>query len=241
MSSTDAKLAVIRKLLAQAEDAAASPAEAETFTAKAAELMARYGVDRAMLADGDETADGIADREIPVDPPYARDKFGLLAGIARAMGLRVVHKSGYRGRDTTALLFGFASDIERAEILFTSLLLQAVRGVLAARVPPGEHVAAYRRSWIVGFSATIHHRLAEAEERARAQTTSTSAAGRSAEVVLADRRRVVDTRFAEAFPRLGTMGPRYLSGSGHREGAAAGHRADLGVTSLRSRQGVIDR
>ncbi|GAA0265226.1 DUF2786 domain-containing protein [Cryptosporangium japonicum] len=241
MSTTDAKLAVIRKLLAQAEDAAASPAEAETFTAKAAELMARYGVDRAMLADGDETADAITDREIPVEPPYARDKFGLLAGIARALGLRVVHKSGYRGRGTTALLFGYSSDIERTEILFTSLLLQAVRGVLAAPVPPGEHTAAYRRSWIVGFSTTVHHRLTEAEERARSRTTSTSAAGRSAEVVLADRRQVVDQRFTEAFPRLGTMGRRYLSGGGHRDGATAGRRADLGATSLRSERGAIDR
>ncbi|MFG1921633.1 DUF2786 domain-containing protein [Cryptosporangium sp. NPDC048952] len=244
MSATDAKLAVIRKLLAQAEDPAASPAEAETFTAKAAELMARYGVDRAMLADGDETADAIADREIPVDPPYARDKFGLLAGIARALGLRVIHKSGYRGRGTKALLFGYSSDIERTEILFTSLLLQAARGLLAAEVPPGEHVAAYRRTWLVGFSATVHRRLTEAEERARAEATgsaATSAAGRSAEVVLADRQRIVDQRFTETFPRLGTMGARYLSGSGHRDGAAAGHRADLGGPSLRTRRGTLGR
>ena len=51
MTSDSAMLDRIRKLLAQAEDDAVTPAEAEAFTAKAAELMARYGIDREMLAD----------------------------------------------------------------------------------------------------------------------------------------------------------------------------------------------
>ena len=46
----DDKLARIRKLLAQAEDPAATTAEAEAFNAKAAELMARHGVDATLLA-----------------------------------------------------------------------------------------------------------------------------------------------------------------------------------------------
>src|ERR1700753_123656 len=40
----------VRKLLAKAEDASVTPAEAEALTAKAAELMARYGIERALLA-----------------------------------------------------------------------------------------------------------------------------------------------------------------------------------------------
>jgi len=39
----------VRKLLAKAEDEGCSQAEAEALTAKAAELMARYGIDRALL------------------------------------------------------------------------------------------------------------------------------------------------------------------------------------------------
>ena len=39
----------VRKLLAKAEDDGVTPAEAEALTAKAAELMARYGIDRALL------------------------------------------------------------------------------------------------------------------------------------------------------------------------------------------------
>lgn len=244
MTATDAKLAIIRKLLAQAEDAAASPAEAETFTAKAAELMARYGVDRAMLADGDEAADGIADRTIALDPPYALDKIGLLGGIARALGLRVVQHTGHgpRGKELSALLFGYSSDIERAEILFTSLLVQAARGLAGARVPADESKAAYRRAWLAGFSGTVHRRLAEAEQRARSEAASfTSAAGRSAEVVLADRQRIVDQRFGEAFPHLRAAPRRVLSGSGHGDGVEAGRRADLGGSALSSRRRSLRR
>ena len=40
----------IRALLAQAEDPAATPAEAETFLAKATKLIAKLGIDTAMLA-----------------------------------------------------------------------------------------------------------------------------------------------------------------------------------------------
>ena len=54
----DDKLARIRKLLAQAEDPAATAAEAEAFNAKAAELMARHGVDAALLAASDPGSRG---------------------------------------------------------------------------------------------------------------------------------------------------------------------------------------
>ncbi|MFI5954813.1 DUF2786 domain-containing protein [Cryptosporangium sp. NPDC051539] len=238
---SDAKLATIRKLLAQAEDTAASPAEAETFTAKAAELMARYGVDLAMLADGDSSADEIADRWITLDPPYALDKRDLLTSIARALGLRAILRT-IPGGEISAMLFGYRSDLERSEILFTSLLLQAVRGMVATPVPPSENKAAFRRAWLAGFSATVWRRLQAAEQRAREEATesgSTSATGRSAELVLADRRSTVDAQFAEAFPRLGTARNRRLSsGRGHEAGVEAGARADLGHPGLSRRRAL---
>ena len=242
MSAAEAKLAIIRKLLAQAEDAAASPAEAETFTAKAAELMARYGVDRAMLTDRDESADVIGDRTIVLDPPYALDKFELISGVARALGLRVVRRIEYlgTGKQFSAVLFGYGSDLERSEILFTSLLVQAAHGLAAARVPSWENKAAYRRAWLVGFAATVHRRLAAAENRAKQEATAANPppgpSGRSVELVLADRKRIVDHRFEEAFPDLRTAAPRVLRGSGHHDGRLAGDRADLGGPRVHGRR-----
>ncbi len=48
-AATYDRLDRVRKLLAKAEDDGCTPEEAEALTAKAAELMARYGIDRALL------------------------------------------------------------------------------------------------------------------------------------------------------------------------------------------------
>ena len=67
----DDKLARIRKLLAQAEDPAATAAEAEAFNAKAAELMARHGVDAALLAAADPGRGVGGDLTVELLAPYA--------------------------------------------------------------------------------------------------------------------------------------------------------------------------
>ena len=56
----NALLERVRKLLAKAEAEGVTSAEAEALTAKAAELIARHGIDRALLA---------ADRPRPTSPP----------------------------------------------------------------------------------------------------------------------------------------------------------------------------
>ena len=86
---SDAILSKVRKLLAKAEDPACTPAEAEAFTAKAAELIAKYGVDRALLAARDPATDPVGDRVIELYPPYALDKAGLLAGVRGRVALPV--------------------------------------------------------------------------------------------------------------------------------------------------------
>src|SRR2546423_11457106 len=91
----DAILAKVRKLLAKAENEACTQAEAEAFTAKAAELIAKYGIDRALLADTQPDTDRIGDRVIVLDAPYARDKAGLLHTVATALRCKTVLRSRY--------------------------------------------------------------------------------------------------------------------------------------------------
>jgi Protein of unknown function (DUF2786) len=221
--SDDPLLARVRKLLAKAEDPACTPAEAEAFTAKAAELIAKYGVDQALLAGTDPALDPVGDRIVTVLAPYARDKAGLLGAVAVALRCRVVH---LERRGTARIhLFGHAADLERVELLFTSLLVQAAHGLAATEVPSFDHPAAFRRSWLVGFTEAIRARLTEAERAAAAEAPG-------AELVLVDRTELVDRRRDETYPNLIRLGPRRLAGSGRRQGYAAGRTADLGGTGL---------
>ncbi|MCX6467474.1 MAG: DUF2786 domain-containing protein [Pseudonocardiales bacterium] len=234
------KLDTIRKLLAKAEGAA-TPAEAEVYTAKALELAARHGIDAALLAaarsGGDGPGpDGLGGTRVEMDDPYSAGKARLLGWIASASGCRsVLHDVG-GGRVGAVTVFGHASDRERVELLYTSLLLQAVGQLVRVRPPdPRESVAAYRRSWLHGFAVEVHRRLAAAHESALREARSPAdggSGGPSVALVLADRRQRVDRAYAEAFPRLGAARRSVLSGSGFGAGSRAGARADLGGRSV---------
>ena len=85
-----ALLARVRKLLAKAEAEGVTPAEAEALTAKAAELMAKYGIDRALLAARRPETDHPADRKLDIDNPWARVQAHLLCGLASALRCQCV-------------------------------------------------------------------------------------------------------------------------------------------------------
>jgi hypothetical protein len=241
MDRATTTLGRIRKLLARAERAG-TPEEAQAFTDKAVELMARHGIDMALLAAAEPGCDDIGATRVEVADPYSAGKARLLGWTASALRCRaVLHQTG-GGRVGAVTVFGFASDRERVEVLFTSLLLQAAAQLVAQRPPrPGESVAAYRRSWLHGFAVQVHRRLADAERRAEQQAGgSDGAAGADAgtALVLADRRSRVEQAYAEAFPLLGRSRRSVLSGSGFTAGADAGDRADLGAGALRGRRAL---
>ena len=246
----------VRKLLARAERAG-TPEEAQACTDKAVELMARHGIDMALLSAAEPGFDEVGATRMEVADPYSAGKARLLGWTASALRCRaVLHQLG-GGRVGAVTVFGFASDRERVEVLFTSLLLQAGAQLLRERPPhPGESVAAYRRSWLHGFAVQVHRRLLDAERRAerRAEQRAEQQAEQQAEersgaagggagspgaaLVLADRRSRVEHAFAEAFPVLGRSRRSVLSGTGFVAGAAAGERADLGAGALRGRRAL---
>ncbi len=238
----EAMLAKVRKLLAKAEDPAATVQEAETYTAKAAALVAAYGIDAAILALDDPGSDPVEDRRVPLDAPYAADKADLLGTIALRLRCRVIRIQGRgRGASTWTLhVFGHRSDLERAELLFTSLLLQATSRMLLTPVPTWEHTAAFRRSWLAGFTAAVSTRLAEAERHAVAAAESDrEGSGRSSTaLVLADRTELVLDAAERAYPHARPGRGRQLSGSGGRDGYVAGQRADLGGSRLGARRSL---
>ena len=239
--SSHPMLAKVRKLLAKAEDPASSAEEAETYTAKAAQLIADHGIDAALLAADDPGSDRVADRVIHLEAPYSVDKAQLLCDVAMSLRCRAVLRTrrDVEGRATHSVhLFGHGSDLERADLLFTSLLLQSSSRLARTTVPPGEHKAAFRRSWLAGFRISISERLAsteaQAQRRAEQRAEQRSAgSGASTGLVLADRTREVEQALHQTYPHLRPARSRSLSGSGLYDGYAAGANADLGGTRLR--------
>jgi len=229
----DALLARVRKLLAKAEDPGVTPAEAQALTGKAAELMAKYGIDRALLAAERPETDRPADRVIDVDNPWARVQAHLLCGLASALRCQCIILSR-TGPGSRIHMFGFASDLERTDVLYTSLLVQMWQGLAAAQVPAwSQHPRSWRRSWLLGFAAAVVSRVraAEHEAAARAATTGAGFGDRTA-LVLAERSQVVRHQVGQAYPVTRTSRVSY-SGSGYGAGYRQGERADIGTTRLR--------
>lgn len=234
-------LAKVRKLLAKAEDPAATAQEAETYTAKAAELMAAHGIDRALLALADPGLDIVGDLVIVLDRPYAVDKADLLSAISVALRCRPVRRTRYSGgsKELSVHLFGHRCDLQRAEILFTSLLVQAVHALARTAVPASDHPAAFRRSWLAGFSRSVGDRLSAVEVQAADRARDRFAAqGTSSALVLADRSAAVESARDRTYPHLRQASARRLSGSGMHAGWSAGQRADLGSTRLPGRRSL---
>jgi Protein of unknown function (DUF2786) len=223
----------VRKLLAKAEAEGVTPPEAEALTAKAAELMARYGIDRARLAASRPETDQPSSRVIDIANPWAQVRAHLLAGLAGAMRCQCVLLSTTKP-GARIHVFGYASDLERADILYTSLLLQMARGLTAAVVPGGvRSVRAWRRSWLLGFVSAVIARVRAAEERAAAGASADPGDGPSTALVLADRVVVIRRQLDAAYPVTRRTRITY-TGRGYRDGHAAGERADIGSARLTS-------
>ena len=228
----------VRKLLAKAEDEGCSPAEAEALTAKAAELMARYGIDRALLGALRPETDRPADRVFTLGNPWGDVKRHLLAGLATALRCQCVQVRSAEG--TRLHVFGYASDLERAEILYTSLLVQMARALAREPVPAaGNSAKAWRRSWMLGYCSAVVARIRVAEESAVASASpagdDATSDGQSAALVLADRSLTVRTQVTAAYPRLKKKRVTY-SGDGYGAGYREGQKADIGGAKIRSRE-----
>jgi Protein of unknown function (DUF2786) len=218
----------VRKLLAKAEAEGVTVAEAQALTAKAAELMAKYGIDRALLAATRPETDRPGDRIVEIYNPWGRVQAHLLCGLAGALRCQCILLPAGAGQRVH--VFGYASDIERADVLYTSVLIQMWHGLVAAEVPArADSVRAWRRSWLLGFATAVIARVRAAEQRAE-QAASAVPDGESsrAALVLADRSLVIRQNVTHAYPRTRTARVTY-TGSGYGAGYDQGKRADIGT------------
>ena len=217
------KLATIRALLAKAE-ATEFAEEADTFTAKAQDLMTRYAIDEALLADA---ADGIEvrSRRVHVDNPYASTKVQLLATVGHVNRVKAIWDDP-RG---VATIVGLPVDLDLAEMLFTSLLVQATRAMTdAGRATRGGHrldrSPSFRRAFLLSYADRIGERLQAAETHAQQEESMVRA---DLLPVLARQSAAVEVEFARLFPHTTQGGAKRVDARGWHAGRAAADRAVL--------------
>ena len=252
MQEQDRIYAKVRGLLAKAESTE-YPEEAAVYTAKAQELIALHAIDMA-LVEAREGRGKIVTRVIEVPAPYPKEKFILLSGIARANNCRAIlglERPTYRqmieddslfdAKGEFASVVGYESDLDAVDLLFTSLLVQAVNEMLAqgSQITPwGENrTRSFRRSFLYQYAHTVGGRLAEVRDLTRADVSE--ARGVSLLPVLVNREEAVEDEVKQRFPNTKTLRSSVSNVDGVLAGNAAGQRADLGATRLRGRQSSL--
>lgn len=154
------ELTRIRALLAKAEATGFSE-EAEAFSAKAQELMARHSLDEALLAARTHSTETPAARRIGVDAPYEPTKAVLLDAVATANHCRAVWNSNL-GFSTVV---GFEPDLETVELLYTSLLVQGTAAMTkaeaAARTGGRKRTKTFRQSFLMAYAHRVGERLTQ--------------------------------------------------------------------------------
>nr|MDT0662726.1 DUF2786 domain-containing protein [Micromonospora sp. DSM 115978] len=221
----------VRALLAKAESTD-FPEEADAFTAKAQELMARHRIDHALLVAKTGERDRPATRRVAVDNPYEAPKSLLLQVVAEANSCRAV----WTKRFAFTTIVGFPADLDATELLFTSLLVQATRAMTLAKPSVDRYgrntTRSFRQSFLTSYATRIGERLDAATEEVDREMTESAGAAQFLPV-LAAREDAVRDAFEKQFPDL----TRHATTINNREGWASG-RAAADRASLHGRQAV---
>jgi hypothetical protein len=229
LAPDDPVLAKIRALLAKAESTGFE-AESEALTAKAQELMTRHAIDDALARSERSSEERPVARRLGVDDPYSTAKSQLLRFIANANGVRGVWYPNF----AMMALVGFEADVTAVEVLFTSLLVQASRAMLAkGSISDGRgrsQTRSFRQSFLLAFAGRIRERLAFAAMSVREEAEREL--DRSLLPVLAGRDREIDEALTKMFPKtVKSAGPVASNEAGWQAGRTAAELATLGRES----------
>lgn len=241
MSPTEKYEDKIQALLAKATDPAATPEEAETYTAKAEALMVKWGISDAMLdakRRGQRKAgEKIVEKRIRLHGSFVRAEVSLGFAAGRGLGtVRVLKSNGlpHEGTMVQYLWFiGHESDVQRAITLFESLQLQVVsarqvwwagvRDEFRACLSNNEQYLA-KRQFITSFASTVEQRLTAQ----RQSLVEEASADPGTALVLVDRTEKVNEYLKAHFKVGAGRGINGGSAAAARAGREAGTKANLG-------------
>jgi len=233
-SDDQALLERVRKLFEKA-NATTNSHEADAFSRKAAELVARHRIDPTRLASADR-GDRVVMHELPLGRgAYVRARLALLTTVGDHHDVRVVFRTTPVGM--LAYLAGFASDVEVVELLYHSLHQQAASQMAGISRGTGPATQRFRRSFLMGFANRIGDLLDSTDRAARRGRTP--AAVESTAIALRERAEQVDDYVTSAFGKVRSAAPATpAQASGWRAGVSAAERADVGRSRLDERRAL---
>lgn len=243
MTTTMDYEAKIRALLAQAEGTD-NEHEAEAYSAKAEQLMLRWGIDVANLArDPKRPAEEIVTEWIHLKGWFAPAHLYFAALVADGLGnLRTYRMRWYKHTADSIALVGFESDVRRAQMLIASLQLQAQTALRAWWKDAPERwwmtrmqAVHAKRQFLISFATVVKNRLTAQRTKLVAE------AGTSTELAVRDRKSLVDQFLDESLTLRQHRGRIQGSWYGADEGARAGSQAQLGDPSVGGGRSALDR
>lgn len=248
MSTTPNYAEKIEALLAKAQDPAATPEEAETYTAKAEELMVKWGISDAILDSKRKaqrkSGEKIVATKLRFHGSFVRGEIRLGFAVGEGLGSVRVFKSNAPGEGTMVIyltLVGFESDVARAVTLLESLRVQANLARTAWwNGKPEEERKSYaaneaylaKRQFIITFAQTVKARLTATREQAVEQASK----DKSTALVLVGRNEKLNDHM-EANYQLKATKSRLNGGTAEAAAAGreAGKRANLGEKAVQGK------
>lgn len=225
----------VRKLMDKAS-ATSNVHEADAFSRKAAELVARHRLGPAQL-NAATGHDELTVREIALGRgAYVRARLALLMAVAASHDARVVFGTTPTG--TVAYVAGFGSDLDVVEVMYHSLHTQAGSQMAEIRRATPAATQRFRRSFLFGYADRMGGLLAST--RAETERNAGDAPGAaSTGLALRERDERVGEFAEERFGRVRTArAPSAAQVGGWRAGASAAERADVGRARLAGRRSI---
>lgn len=233
----------IALLLKKAETT--TPEEAEALTAKAIELMQKYGITQALLnsrSTGEK--ERIEKVVIPLKGIYAKAYMTMMHAVAVAYGTRAYY-TRWKQSDIDLTIVGFESDVAQLKVLLASLQLQVVVA-LSTWVKDNQEALANatnmekfkaRREFIGSFGYGAATRISRARASAVKESESTTP---GTALVLRDRETAIDDFIKETVKFAKSRGNREKPGGlgSSSAGYMAGKNANTGDKQVGNRRAL---
>jgi uncharacterized protein DUF2786 len=244
----------VSKLLAQAEDPSVTDEEAQAFAAKAAELLARHGLDAATVrADKGQKPEAVTKYDFTVSGQgwHGKARAALVYSVAEAYGCQACTIGNrMNGQDRVVAMIGTASMIDALKILLPSIVLQAeTSGTKATKAHMADVGATFDtaanknierrnffRSYLKGYGTGVAEKIT-----AGRQTIADEVRGKPGELVLVSDADRIKADFAKRFPKLGTTAADKVSVAGLVAGKRDGRTADTGQTKVAGNRKTINK